>query len=51
VIKQLSGDVTGLSAAEIVSLNAEIATLLDPTGMASIIKEYSYDICSNIVVP
>ena len=51
VITKLSGNVSGLSAAEIVSLGAEIASLFDPTGIASLVKAYSYNICSKIVVP
>ena len=39
-----------MSAAEIVSFGAEIASLFDPTGIANLIKAYSYDICSKMKV-
>lgn len=40
-----------MTPAEIVTLGAEIASLFDPTGIANLIKAYSYDICSRMRAP
>jgi hypothetical protein len=40
-----------MTPAEIVSLGAQIASLYDPTGIANLIKAYSYDICSKMKAP
>jgi len=48
IIEKLSGDISKMTPAEIVSLGAQIASLYDPTGIANLIKAYSYDICSRM---
>lgn len=46
VVKTLAGDVANMSEADALRLGTNIASLFDPTGIASLVAAYSYDLCS-----
>jgi len=49
VVNELSTVNTGkITAADIIRLSAQIAAIVDPTGIASTIENFSYPVCSEI---
>ena len=51
LFEMLSADPDKLTDADIVRMSAELAALVDPTGVAGVIAAYSYPKCSAIWTP